>query len=498
MMNIDEPLKSSENVPRKKFYVRQRYVLASLGCMGYFLISCLRNCINVTVLSMVRWNNTETNVTDAINLTIEKSKGFEWSSSQEGLFLGAYFYGYVCTNILGGWLGNKFGFPIVFGLPIFISALLSIATPFAAYTSFPLVIACRVLMGLLQGASVCAFQGCWSSWAPPLERSLLNSIALSGFPFGLGFANFFAGYICGTLGWEAVFYILGGVAIGWSVVWIIIVSDSPRTNRCITAAEVAYIEKSIGFTSKVNLQDMLQSQVVPWGAIMRSRSVWAIFVAHFCDNWSGYTFNAILPTFMSKIFNFNVFQSGAVMTAPYIAQVVVSILAGFMTDAARQRKWISTSAARKVNTIIAQSFLNLFMIIACYCTDSTTVIVLFVVGMSLRGFTYAGHNSSPIDIAPMYAGVVFGISNTIASITGFLGPLTAGLVITDKTSIGQWQTMFWINGALGFFGSIFFACFASEVERKWAQIKGIETLNVFSYCSSTPPSRYPVLVYLDL
>ncbi|XP_078491656.1 sialin isoform X2 [Ciona intestinalis] len=466
-MNIDEPLKSNENVPRKKFYARQRYVLASLGFMGYFLISCLRNCINVTVLSMVRWNNTETNVTDAMNSTVEKSKGFGWSSSQEGLFLGAYFYGYVCTNIMGGWLGRKFGFPIVFGLPIFISAILSIATPIAAYTSFALVIACRVLIGLLQGASVCAFQGCWSSWAPPLERSLLNSIAWSGFPFGLGFANFFAGYICGTLGWEAVFYILGGVAIGWSVVWILIVSDSPRTNRCITAEEVVYIEKSIGFTPK----DMLQSQDVPWGAIMKSRSVWAIFVAHFCDNWTGNTFNAILPTFMSKIFNFNVFQSGAVMTAPYIAQVGVSILAGYITDAARQRKWISTSVARKVNTIIAQGFLNIFMIIACYCTNSTTVIVLLVVGMSFRGFTYAGHNSSPIDIAPMYAGVVFGISNTIASITGFLGPLTAGLVITDKTSISQWQTMFWINGAFGFFGSIFFACFASEVERNWAQIK---------------------------
>ncbi|XP_078491668.1 sialin-like [Ciona intestinalis] len=471
-MTIEEPSKSSESiafphgVPRRKCYVRQRYVLASLGFMGYFLISCLRNCINVTVLSMVRWNNTETNVTDAVNSSIEKSEGsFDWSSDQEGLFLGSYFYGYICTNILGGWLGNKFGFPVVFGLPIFISALLSIATPIAAYTSFTLVIACRVLMGLVQGVAVSSYQCCWSSWAPPFERSILNSIALSGIPFGLGFVYPFAGYISETLGWEAVFYILGGVTIGWSVVWIIIISDSPRTNRCITAEEVVYIEKSIGFT----VEDM-QSQDVPWGAIMKSRSVRALFVAHFCDNWTGYTCNAIMPTFMSKIFNFNVFQSGAVMTAPYIAQVGVSILAGYITDAARKRKWISTSVARKVNTIIALSFLNIFMIIGSYfATDSTTVVGLLIVGVTLRAFTYPGHLSNFVDIAPMYAGVIFGISNTIASIPGFLGPLTAGLVITDKTSISQWQTMFWINGAFGFFGSIFFFFFASGMERKWAQ-----------------------------
>ncbi|XP_078492095.1 sialin-like [Ciona intestinalis] len=347
-----------------------------------------------------------------VNSSIKKTEGsFDWSSDQEGLFLGAYFYGYVCTNIMGGWLGNKFGFPIVFGLPVFISALLSIATPIAAYTSFPLVIACRVLMGLVQGVAVSAYQCCWSSWAPPLERSILNSIAMVGVPFGVGFVYPFAGYVSDTLDWEAVFYILGGVTIGWSVVWILIVSDSPRTNRCITAAEVAYIENSIGFTV----------------------------------------------------------ESGAVLAAPYIAQVGVGPFAGYITDAARQRKWMSTSVAPKVNTIIALSFRNVFTIIACYCTDSTTAIVLFGIGVSLRAFTYSGHLSNFVDIAPMYAGVIFGISNTISSIPGFLGPLTAGLVITDKTSISQWQTMFWINGAFGFFGSIFFFCFGSGVERNWAK-----------------------------
>ncbi|XP_078489392.1 sialin-like [Ciona intestinalis] len=316
------------------------------------------------------------------NSTTGKTEGnFNWSSEQQGLFLGAYFYGYVCTNILGGWLGNKFGFTRVFGLPIFISALLSVATPSAAYKSFSLVILCRVLTGLVQGISASAFQCCWSSWAPPLELSILNSIAYSGSPFGEGIVYLLAGYISATVGWEAVFYVLGGLAIGWSVIWIITVSDSPRTNRYITATETAYIESSIGFTVK-----SIDAQKVPWRSIMTSRSVFAIFAAHFADNWGLYTYHAILPTFMSQMYHFNVFQSGAVVAGPYLAQVGVGVVAGFVTDFARQRKWISTLVARKVNTMML-SVLHIFMITGIYfATSSTMTIVLFGIGVATRGF----------------------------------------------------------------------------------------------------------------
>ncbi len=34
---------------------------------------------------------------------------FTWDSSTQGIILGSFFYGYILTQIPGGWLATKFG-----------------------------------------------------------------------------------------------------------------------------------------------------------------------------------------------------------------------------------------------------------------------------------------------------------------------------------------------------------------------------------------------------
>ncbi|XP_078492098.1 sodium-dependent phosphate transport protein 1-like [Ciona intestinalis] len=139
------------------------------------------------------------------------SCGFDWSRKQEGLFLGAAFYGNVASNIPGGLLAKRFGFHRVVGVTVLVASIFQLLTPIAAYWGFSLAIVCRVIIGTMQGAATSALYSCWSSWAPPLERSVLNSISFSGFPLGLAFISLCAGWISETLGWEAVFYITGVV-----------------------------------------------------------------------------------------------------------------------------------------------------------------------------------------------------------------------------------------------------------------------------------------------
>lgn len=42
----------------------------------------------------------------------------------------------------------------------------------------------------------------------------------------------------------------------------------------------------------------LQYSPVPWKRMFLSYPVWAIIIAHFCENWGFYTFLTELPTFM--------------------------------------------------------------------------------------------------------------------------------------------------------------------------------------------------------
>ena len=43
-----------------------------------------------------------------------------------------------------------------------------------------------------------------------------------------------------------------------------------------------------------------------------------------------------------------------------------------------------------------------------------------------------------------FIGIVFGLSNTIANMPGFVAPQVAGFILRDNT-MPEWQTVFWLR-----------------------------------------------------
>ena len=62
------------------------------------------------------------------------------------------------------------------------------------------------------------------------------------------------------------------------------------------------------------------------------------------------------------------------------------------------------------------------------CTQPSVAITLLVFAVSMTGVQYSGWLVNHMDIAPAYAGILFGISNSIAAVTGFLSPTVVGLI----------------------------------------------------------------------
>lgn len=85
-----------------------------------------------------------------IDVEQDYSGTFEWSESLQGVILGAYYYGYIITNVNAGqlceWLGVKW---LLTGAMI-ISAVLSLLVPASAYISSSALVAVRFLTGLAQ------------------------------------------------------------------------------------------------------------------------------------------------------------------------------------------------------------------------------------------------------------------------------------------------------------------------------------------------------------
>merc|ERR550519_580149 len=78
-----------------------------------------------------------------------------------------------------------------------------------------------------------------------------------------------------------------------------------------------------------------------------------------------------------------------------------------------------------------------------------TVITIQMIGMFFNGAISSGHFASGVDLAPNYAGTIFGFTNTVSGGgMGMLMPLVAGAITQDKeTTWAPWRTLFWMAAA---------------------------------------------------
>lgn len=81
-------------------------------------------------------------------LYIFKGKTYNWDAETQGWILGSFFYGYIITQIPGGYIAGKFGGKLLMGFGILGTAVFTLLTPVAANLGAGYLIAVRVLEGL--------------------------------------------------------------------------------------------------------------------------------------------------------------------------------------------------------------------------------------------------------------------------------------------------------------------------------------------------------------
>ena len=72
---------------------------------------------------------------------------FFWNSEIQGWLLGAFFFGYLCTQIPGGYLAGHYGGKMFLGLGVLSTAALTLLTPLAATWGAHWLFALRALEG---------------------------------------------------------------------------------------------------------------------------------------------------------------------------------------------------------------------------------------------------------------------------------------------------------------------------------------------------------------
>lgn len=471
-----EPLIKTNEVPPQCCSARLN--LAVLMFFGFTVVYGLRVNLSVAMVAMVNNSDIEPQQNSSIvhacplspeaknnSNTILQPEGtpqYPWNSQTQGWLLGAFFFGYLFTQIPGGYLAGHYGGRMFLGLGVLGTAVLTLLTPLAAQFGSYWLFALRALEGFGEGVTFPAMMAMWARWAPPLERSRLICLSGSGGNFGAFLALPLTGFICQTLGWPAVFYLCGGAGCLWAVFWFIFVSDDPRTHRRISKMERDYIINSLG------PQGTGHGWSVPVLSMMLSVPLWAIIITQMCSNWAYYTLLTSLPTYMDNILHFDLKSNGFLSALPYLGGWLISILSGFVADNLIERRVFSVTVVRKLFTLIGMLLPAAFLMAVSYAGCSHILTVTFLtLSTTTGGISGPGVFINQIDIAPRFAGFLLGITNTYGTIPGIVAPIATGYFTKDHTLAG-WKKVFWVAAGINVGGALIYTIFGTGKIQPWA------------------------------
>ena len=74
---------------------------------------------------------------------------FCWSEWEKSWTLGAFFYGYILFQIVGGSLAEKYGTKLVLGMAVLLTSILTFFIPLGAKKDFRILFAIRFLQGVV-------------------------------------------------------------------------------------------------------------------------------------------------------------------------------------------------------------------------------------------------------------------------------------------------------------------------------------------------------------
>ncbi|XP_050511061.1 sialin [Diabrotica virgifera virgifera] len=461
---------TATNRRRWSDFLTCRQVLNIMVILGFMFNYMLRVNLTIAIVDMmVPAQTNATNSTTTTKVPIVDQHKFNWSSSEKNDILGSFFWGYILTELPGGRMAEIVGAKKIFGGGMLMASLLTVLTPAACYWNFYAIVILRALVGFALGATWPSMPPMAAKWIPPLERSkfMANMMASA---LGAAITLPVCGYLISVSGWESVFYVTGAVGIVWSILWFVLVFDSPAQHPRISQEERMDIEDKIAeFEGGAK---NIKPDKFPYKALLTCVPVWAIVVTHGCSVFGYFTVVNQLPTYVNDVLHFNIKKNGLLSSLPYFGKYVMAVIASYLADKIRKSGKMSTTVTRKVFTTFACLLPAILMgIQAIWGRTSALSVTVFTLALFFNGAVTAGYLSNVLDIAPNFSGTIFGIANTLSSIAGWISTKIVAIITKTESTFQTWRYVFWILAGTYAFAAAFYLIFGSGKLQKFNSVQ---------------------------
>jgi ACS family D-galactonate transporter-like MFS transporter len=376
---------------------------------------------------------------------------FHLTPTEQGLVLSAFSWSYAVLQLPSGWLIDKFGVRLMYGLSVVLwsafTGLTTLAGSFAALLGF------RLGLGVGESGAYPSSAKAVSQWFPRRERGRATAFYDSGARTGSALAVPVVAAIIGAFGWQAAFLVTAGIGVLWAIGWWAYYR-SPEQHRGTNAQELALIRDDDAETST---PDPGAGRI---RALLRHRTVWGMIAGFTCLNFVVTFFLTWLPSYLVTERHFGLLKLGFFGMIPGLSAVLGGWAGGITGDLLLHRGWTLT---RTRKTCLVCGMLVSSVIAAAVVTPSAALaLVLLSVSYAAIAFAMVSVWCLPADVAPREQVATLGaIQNFAANIASACSPLVIGFLVG---ATGSFVAPLVVTGCVAVLGALSFGLLIRKVE----------------------------------
>ena len=388
---------------------------------------------------------------DRVNVStaaIQFGKEFSLSNTQVGFVFSAFAYPYLLFQIIGGWIGDRFGPRRTLTICSVVWAGATVLSGLAG--GFVSLVIARVLLGLGEGATFPTATRAMSNWTEPGKRGFAQGITHAFARIGNAVTPPLVTWLMLAYTWRGSFIILGLVSFLWALAWMWYFRDNPRDHQAITKEEIAKLPAYVGAK---------EAPAVPWGPLVKR--MLPVTIVYFCYGWTLWLFLSWIPQYFLHNYQMNLKNSAVFASGVFFAGVIGDWFGGQVTDWLL-KKTGNPTRARSHMVVVCNLATLASLLPILFVHDVTVAAICLSAGFFFTEMTIGPMWAIPMDIAPKYSGTASGLMNTGSALAAIISPVVGGWII-DVT--GNWDWPFIGSMVLMFVGAML--AFTMKPEEKF-------------------------------
>jgi ACS family glucarate transporter-like MFS transporter len=406
---------------------------------------------------------TTINYADRATISIaapEIKKALGLSSVQMGFVFSAFAWSYVLAQLPGGWLLDRFGSKITYFFSIFLWSVFTMFTGAAGFvaggTAVTLLFVLRMMVGAAEAPSFPGNSRIASAWFPTQERGLAAALFNSAQYFATVLFAPIMGWLVHSFGWQSVFYVMGGLGVLMSFVWLKTIYG-PREHPRVSASELKYIEEGGALVDlERSTRSAQPSQIDTFACIkelLSNRMLLGVYIGQYCITTLTYFFLTWFPVYLVQERHMTILKAGFVASLPAIAGFLGGVVGGWMSDRLSKAGY-SLSVSRKVPIVIGM-LMSMSMIACNYIQTDMLVVAIMSLAFFGKGVGALGW-AVVSDTSPKEAGGLSGaLFNTFGNTAGITTPIVIGYIVETSGSFAGALIFVGANAALAIASYLF-------------------------------------------